>query len=256
VSLRDGPAIPSGGVSRGRRVRLLALVAVRDEMRFLPGFLASVGPQVDGIVALDDGSTDGSAELLASSPWVIEVLRNPPDRPTWDEAANHRALVAAGLRHGAEWLVVVDADERLELEFRVRAERVIRRTRPFGLGAFGLWLRELWDEPGLYRADGVWGRKGNARLFKALPDHDFDDSPLHAQKAPRQARRVRGRYPRADLVVYHLRMLEEDDRIARRQRYEALDPEARWQPGLGYAYLTDTTGMRLRPVPRRRGYLP
>ncbi len=47
------PPIPSWGPPRAnrRRVRLVALLACRDEMRFLPGYLANVAPQVDGILA-------------------------------------------------------------------------------------------------------------------------------------------------------------------------------------------------------------
>src|SRR4051812_26875775 len=56
------PPIPSGGpdMSRRRAVRMLALLAVRDEMAYLPGWLDNVAGQVDGVVALDDGSADGS----------------------------------------------------------------------------------------------------------------------------------------------------------------------------------------------------
>jgi glycosyltransferase involved in cell wall biosynthesis len=104
-------------------------------MRFLPGSLANIARQVDGIVAIDDGSTDGSAALLATRPEVIELLRLPADRPAWDEIANHRRLVVVALRHGGEWLVCVDADERLEADFRARAERVIKRGRLFGYSA-------------------------------------------------------------------------------------------------------------------------
>ena len=59
--------MPSWGLpgTGARKTRLLALLAVRDGMRFLPGFLRNVAPQVDGIVALDDGSSDDSPELLA-----------------------------------------------------------------------------------------------------------------------------------------------------------------------------------------------
>ena len=222
-------------------------------MRHLPGFLRNVAPQVDGIVALDDGSSDGTADALEAHGSVLEVIRVPPDRPAWDEPGNHRALVTAALRHGADWLMSIDADERLEHEFRARAERVIARGRLLGYTAYACRLRELWDDPGQYRVDGLWGQKFMARLFRARADHEFDPSPLHGSKAPLQSRR-RGRIPGADLTVYHLGMLRAEDREARRRRYEVADPENRWQ-SIGYAYLTDPRGLTLERIPRRRSYI-
>lgn len=241
------------GKSGGRRIRLLATTMVRDEARFLPGLLRNLAPQVDGIIALDDGSSDGGDRLLEGSPLVLELLRNPPGRPAWDEPGGHRRLVEASRRHGAEWIITVDADERLERDFRARAERVIRRARRLGLGAFQVRVRELWDAPDRYRADGIWGLKWSPRLFRALPGLEFEDRPLHAAKAPLQGK-IFGVFPLADLILYHLRMVLREDREARRRRNERLDPEARCQPRIGYAYLTDETGLRLRPVPARRGY--
>jgi hypothetical protein len=243
-----GPSMPAR-----RRVRLLALLQARNAIELLPGWLANVTPHVDGIVALDDGSTDGTAELLERAPEVVELIRVPPDRPRWDEVGNHRRLVAAALGNGAGWLLALDADERLEREFRERAERVIRRGRLLGFSAYSLRLCDLWDSPDRFRTDGIWGGKRVARLFRARPDHVFDTRPLHAMKAPEQGR-VRGRWPAADLRIYHLGMLHPEDRTARRTRYERLDPGARYQPDAGYAYLTDESGLRVRPVPAARGF--
>ncbi len=221
-------------------------------MRHLPAFVANVAPQVDGIIALDDGSRDGSAEFLEQTPAVIELLRVPPNRPAWDEVGNHRALLDAALRHGAEWVVCVDADERLEFEFRNRAERVIRRGRRRGYSAYAVRIKELWDSKDGFRADGVWGHKAHARLFAARADHEFDLRPLHGIKAPLQARR-NGQYPLADLNIYHLGMLLREDRVARRRRYELADPDRRWQ-AIGYAHLTDEQGLSVKRLNPRRGY--
>ncbi len=236
-----------------KRTRLLAVTMVRDEARFLPGLLRNLAAQVDGIIALDDGSRDGSDLLLEDCPQVLQLLRNRPDRPAYDEPAGLRRLVAAALDHRAEWILAIDADERLERDFRVRAERVIRRGGRLGLRAFQVHVRELWDAPDRYRADGIWGLKWSPRLFRALPDHRFDPRPLHGAKAPQQGK-VLGIFPLADLILYHLRMLSRQDREARRRRYEALDPHALCQPEMGYSYLTDERGIGLRPVPAARGY--
>lgn len=247
--------VPSWGPpwTGSRRTRILALLAVRNGLRHLPGYLRNVAPQVDGIIALDDGSSDGSADLLARHDAVIEVIHRPADRPTWDEVGNHRALVAAALRHRAGWILCLDADERLEREFRTRAERVIARGGWLGYSAYAVHLRELWDAPDQYRSDGIWGRKRMARLFRARDDHEFDPSPIHGVKAPLQARH-NGRFPNADLTIYHLGMLHPDDRQNRRRRYEQADPDRRWQR-IGYEYLTDPAGLTLTRVNARRGFV-
>jgi hypothetical protein len=242
--------IPSWGLRlRPSRVRLFALLAVRDAMGHLPELLENIVPQVDGIVALDDGSRDGSGEFLQGRPEIAELMRNSPQRPHWDEMANHRQLVGAALRQGAEWALCIDQDERLEREFRTRAERVIERGRRVGSEAFGVRVCELWDSRDRYRADGIWGAKTKAALFRLRADHEFDPRPMHGHKAPMQEHPFR----RADLLVYHLGMLSAADRERRRARYEQLDPDARWQ-AVGYAYLTDESGLRLRPVRPRRGF--
>jgi len=234
---------------RGTRRRLFALLSVRDGMRYLPGYVANVSPHVDGIIAVDDASSDESAEFLAGSESVVELIRRGEDE-RGDEMVRHRALVEAALRHGADWAVALDADERVERAFRARAEKVITRGRLLGLTAFAVRIRELWDAHDQYRTDGIWGRKRSGRLFALRADHAFPTAPLHGQKAPLQAAPLR----LADLIIYHLGMLTPEDRRARRTRYEALDPDRRWQE-IGYAYLTDSTGLRLARVPRRRRWV-
>ena len=110
-------------------------------------------------------------------------------------------------------------------------------------------MRELWDSPDRYRADGMWSDKTKAVLFRLRPDHGFDLRLLHSYKAPLQARPFRS----ADLIVYHLGMLSAEDREARRARYEERDPDGRWQE-IGYAHLTDETGLKVRRVSPRRAF--
>lgn len=240
---------------RASSPRILGLLAFHNEMRYLPGYFENVPHHVDGIVALDDRSTDGSGEFVASQPSVVELVRVSANaRQRWDEVANHRALVQTAWRHHPDWLVAIDADERLERDFRRRAEREIRRADRRGYAAYQVTLRELWNGPDTYRADGIWGHKRVARFFKARRDHVFDTRQLHGSWAPLNSMH-RGRFPEADLIIYHLRTMHEPDRRARQARYQQLDPDRRWQ-SIGYDYMTDQHGLRLEKLPRGREYRP
>ncbi|AWB33013.1 hypothetical protein DBV39_03975 [Orrella marina] len=67
---------------------------------------------------------------------------------------------------------------------------------------------------------------------------------------------VRGRQSIAcPLPIYHLGMLTDAQRARRVRKYERLDPMHQFQ-SIGYAYLNDTNGLRLRHVDSKRPYQP
>ncbi len=122
------------GRRRGRRI--LALVAFRDEMGFLPGLFENLAAHVDGVVALDDQSTDESAEYVASQPLVVELLRvEPGSQAPLEEAHNRRTLTEAAWAHDADWLLGIDPDERVEREFRGSCGTRPTAFAPTGSGA-------------------------------------------------------------------------------------------------------------------------
>lgn len=251
---RAESAMPEATRPEGKR-RVLALLQFHNEMRFLPDYFRNVAPQVDGIIALDDGSTDGSGEFVSNQSSVLQLVRLPPRSPhAWDEPRNRRLLTQAAWEHDPEWLIVVDADERLERDFSQRARTEIARAEREGHLAYRVKLLELWDNADTYRADGIWGHKRPPRFFKARRDHVFDDRPMHGLWAPLNSR-PSGDYPVADLIVYHVRMISHSDRLARQARYKQLDPHNESQK-MGYEYLTDVTGLILKKLPAGREYEP
>lgn len=247
------PDQPGGASAAGSRI--FALLTFHNEMRYLPGFFANVSQHVDGIIALDDASTDGSGDFVRRQSKVLQFLSNPPSDPhQWDGGLNQRRLIEAALAHSPAWLIAIDADERLEIDFRLRADKELERAAREGHRAYSVRLRELWDRPDTYRADGVWDKKRHARFFEARQDHVFNDRLRHGQWAPANSREM-GEFPPADLVFYHLRMIDPAERTRRYQRFCRLDPDRFWQ-AIGYEHLIDEKGLRCKPLPRGRGYLP
>lgn len=250
ASARD---IQSSPRDAQRPLRLVVLIQFRNEQRYLPEFLQNVAAQVDGIIGLDDGSTDGSADILRVHPKVLEVLRlTQHGEHAWDERRNRSILVDAAIRHGAEWVLAVDADERLEHDFRQRAEPLMRRAGD-GPDAYYVAIRELWGSAAEYRADGIWARKKSARLFRVPRYYEASDMAFHGHWPPKSAARPDRDFELADLVVYHLAMIDPADREARKQKFKRLDPESRWQ-AIGYDYLTDETDLKLEHVPDERDF--
>lgn len=222
-------------------------------MRWLPGLLANLDGHFDGIIALDDQSVDGSGDFLARQPGVLEVLRvEPGAQGELEIDRNHRRLVEAAWRHDPDWLFGIDADERVEPEFRERAEQEIDAAEARGHDALWVPWRELWDRPDQFRSDGLWGRKQKACLFRSRRDHVFDDNRVHAIWASMP---VDPTWVRADLELFHLRMLTEQDRRDRHARYLRVDPDRQWQP-IGYDYMLDEAGLELTAVPPHRVFRP
>jgi hypothetical protein len=222
-------------------------------MRFLPGLYENLAPQVDGVVALDDGSTDGSGGYAAAQSLTVQLISVPSGaQAELEDGLNQRALIEAAHGHGADWLLGIDADERVERGFRARAEREFARADRDEVAAFWVPWRELWDSPHHWRSDGIWGRKRKGCLFRSDPAHAFHTRRVHSVWAGAGDSSL---WPQADLRLYHLRMIDADDRVRRVERYHRLDPDRRLQE-IGYDYMLDDSELELRPIEPGRDYAP
>lgn len=246
------PRLPR--LRRNRRKRLFALVPFRDEMRFLPGLFENLTGQVDGVIALDDQSTDESRAFVESQPLLVDLLTvEPGTQKEMEDGRNHAILIRGAWKHDPDWLFGIDADERVERDFRQRAEREMAHADAVGEVALWVPFCELWDSYDHYRVDGIWGEKRKACLFKADRKHRFHERRLHSIWAPWPP--AAGEYRMADLRLYHLRMVHAEDRAARVERNRRLDPDRVWQ-AIGYDYLLDEDGLELKALEQGRDYVP
>jgi GT2 family glycosyltransferase len=85
---------------------------VRNGKDVLAGWFESISGVADFVVALDDGSTDGTRALPESQSIVQRILANPV-RDGWDDWANRQRLVHAATAIGTDWCFFLDADQRL-----------------------------------------------------------------------------------------------------------------------------------------------
>lgn len=230
--LRADKSCP-GGVDVGelvavaREPRIAVLLAVRDGASEMPSWLEAVRPLADLVIALDDGSTDATAAVLEADPLVAPLLRGPR-RPTaagWDDGANRARLLDAATRRLVDWVVFLDADERLPAADAADLRSFLRGPDALPGCAYGLLHHRVWGDGHDPRAETVF------RVFAPRAGDRLPAERLHFVPVP-------ARIPDGARIATTIRLLHhsapgEAAIEARLARYEQADPERRWTTGHG-----------------------
>lgn len=87
---------------------IVAISMVKDEADIIAATVANMQAQVDHVIVADNGSTDGTRDILHDL--GVEVVDDPD--PAYRQSEKMTALAhRAGVRHSATWVVPFDADE-------------------------------------------------------------------------------------------------------------------------------------------------
>lgn len=87
---------------------VVAVTMVKNEADVIVDTITHMAGQVDHVIVSDNGSTDGTRELLEDLP--CEVL-DDPDPAYWQSRKMSALAHYAAEHHGARWVVPFDADE-------------------------------------------------------------------------------------------------------------------------------------------------
>ncbi len=197
--------------------RLSLCMIVRDEEQLLPGCLESVRGVVDEIVAVDTGSSDATPEIVRAHGGLL--LRH-----AWREdfsAARNASLDAAT----GDWILWMDADERLRPEEHARLRRLVEGNT--SEDAFSVPIRS--ETP-----TGAQVTRAH-RLFRNRRGIRFSGR-VHEQVSPSFAR-IRARSgSSADFTIDHLGYNFSADKLRRKaeRNLRLLDAAKRQNPRDAY----------------------
>src|SRR5207244_1281192 len=187
----------------------------------------------DVVVALDDGSTDDTGDILRAHPIVGRVLVNERREGYlgWHDGRNRNRLLAAAADVGAAWVISLDADERLDNDDAGALRGfVAEEALPSCAYGFELYrmVNELQFDP---RCERVY------RLFAFEPGQAFPNRRLDFVPIPTSIRR--DRWVDTTLRIKHHGEPDAASRRARVAKFRAAGPAGIFSPS--YANLQPLT---------------
>jgi glycosyltransferase involved in cell wall biosynthesis len=206
------------------RSMLVCLLPARNCADDLPGYFESVARFADAVVALDDGSTDDTRELLDRNPLVRVLLENPPRAGyrAWDDSANRNRLLAAAADLAPDWVISLDADERIDPIDAAGLRKFVELDAVPGDGYLFRVFRMI-EDVGHFDHSQLWV----GRLFAYEPGQVFPAERLHFVPLPTSIPRTRWR--RTTFRIQHLAALTESRRRARYEKYGEADAARQFQ---------------------------
>jgi glycosyltransferase involved in cell wall biosynthesis len=85
------------------------ITMVRNEIDVIAGVLTHMADEVDHLIVMDNGSTDGTREVIAALDLPMTVFDDYD--PAYYQSVKMSRLAAVAGRRGATWIVPFDADE-------------------------------------------------------------------------------------------------------------------------------------------------
>ena len=227
---------------------VVSLLPARNAEDDLPGHLESVARYADLVIALDDGSTDSTRELLESHPLVHTVLTNPrrESYAGWDDSANRNRLLEAAQPLAPSWIVSLDADELLAEDDALALRAFLEDGADPADGYLFRTYRMIGD---LQHHDG--SRLWVGRLFAPRPGDQFPADRLHFVPLPTSI--PRDRWRRTTFRIQHRGSVTDAQRQARFVKYREADPNRDWQHSYDHLLRAPERG---RPWHPRGRWLP
>jgi GT2 family glycosyltransferase len=203
----------------------LSMIVKNEAGRYLKQVLESLKGHIDEAVIIDDASSDDTInmcrDILKEIP--VHLIQNDKSmfasevdlrKKQWDET----------VKTNPDWILNIDADEILENNFWVNAQKLIN-DRDYDLYCFRLY--DMWNET-QYREDKYWNAHSIYRpfLMRYQPDFKYiwNDAAQHCGRFPINTSSI----PKttSEFRVKHFGWATPVDREEKYKRYQLLDSDA------------------------------
>ncbi len=218
-------------------MRIVAAMRIKNESRWLREVLSSIHPLTRDIMVFDDASTDETPDIAREM--GCSVFASPfPTAPT-DEARDKTWLLERVRALNPDYVLFSDGDEVLEAG---AAEKIRQRLNPRDC-LYCFPIKYIWNDRQHYRADGVYGRMQQWRMFSLIGQGGKLFYPskgganFHCGNAPKG---LRGGGAMVPCDILHLGYMYREDRLRKYEWYRRIDPGNRSEDEYNHVLIGDT----------------
>lgn len=224
--------------------KIIALVQTFNEIKNINSLLNHLDNYCDGIILLDDGSTDGTFEAAKHDKLIIKVKKI---RSVFNDLENRNILLNLVSFFNHQWAFFIDADERFDPRFDKIYEVAANRE----IDVIAFQLINLWDSEEEYRTDipdsnqlsknGIlarWRMFRNIGRCQIISSHNLHFPTVPYFKNP----------AKASLLLKHYGIIEKELRIKKHDFYLSQDENFEKHNGRNYAMLGKDICYRTRLV--------
>jgi len=197
--------------------KLVAMLRVKDGMLYVERWLRTMERLADDIVVVDNGSTDGTMDVLRNHPKVVSI-----DRTEGFHEGRDKVLAYQRARERrADWIIWLDVDEYFE-------ERLDRAMLDVWMSSTGI-TRYFFRRFHMYRSEhrylaspySLWGICLPERvMWKDQPSGHFLNVKMHNGLI----RGIQGRSRITPIRIRHFACLYPEHMREKTARYIQLDP--------------------------------
>lgn len=217
----DSIRLPDGRIKKW----VVAACRCKDGAQYIGKVLERISEFADEIVlVVSKLTTDNTKEICAKFPKVVLCEDDTDDQPGAKEAdSRNRVLELAYSRH-PDWIWCFDHDEMPDHRIK---DKIATLTNPKNPEVM-LWtfpIIQLWNSENLRRADGLWGRFFQGRMFRALPGLRIDtpkNNLIHCGSHPRFSVESLGM---SLIKIIHYGNINAEDRKRKYERYTKIDTD-------------------------------
>ena len=153
----------------------LILCQAYNETEFMEGFLEDMARYFDGIILLDDGSTDNTWKLAKHEKILLKVKKK---RECFNDLENRNILLNLASFFKSEWFCFMDIDERFDERYVDFG--VFENDRDVDVVAFkGVYL---WEDENTYASGTPYSKDGIIKIIRMFRNNGYAQIKTHKEK--------------------------------------------------------------------------